>query len=269
VPVSGTVDLGEVEIAYDEIGDGSAAVVFVHGLGASAYGWRAQLAGGAERGYRTIAYDARGAGRSSKPPGPYSIETWADDLIGLCDRLGLERLALVGHSVGTMVAEHAALRLGERVGALALLGGSLEWPGATRAALEERARLARAGRMDEIAEAVASGGLTEDYRREVPAVHGLLAGMIAANDPACYAEAAFAAAGGSMLEPGHLACPALAFAGEHDVVGPPSEAEAIAAAIPACELATVPGAAHWCQIEAPERVNEVLFGFLEHAHAAS
>ena len=257
-----------IEIAYDEIGDGL-PVVFAHGLGGSAYVWRAQLAGGAERGYRAIAYDARGAARSSMAPGPYSVETWAEDLIGLCDRLGLERVALVGHSVGTMVAEQAALRLGERVWALALLGGALEWPAAMRAALEERARLARAGRLHEIAEAVAFSGLTEDYRREVPAVHGLLAGILAANDPACYAEAALAAADGRMVDPGHLGCPALAFAGEHDAVGPPSEAEAIAAAIPDCELAIIPGAAHWCQIEDPASVNEVLFGFLENAHPPS
>lgn len=267
--MSGTVTLGELELAYDEIGDGSAAVVFAHGLGGSAYGWRAQLAGGAERGYRAIAYDARGAGRSSKPPGPYSVELWADDLIGLCDQLGLERVALVGHSVGTMVAEHAALRLGERAWALALLGGALEWPAPTQAALEERARLARAGRMDEIAEAVALTGLTEAFRRELPAVHGLLVGLIAANHPASYADAALATARGGMVDPGHLACPALAFAGEHDAVGPPGEAAAIAAAIPSCELEIVPGVAHWCQIEAPGSVNDLLFGFLERANSPS
>jgi 3-oxoadipate enol-lactonase len=267
--VSGRAGLGEIELAYDEMGDGASSVVFAHGLGGSAHGWRAQLAAGAERGYRAIAYDARGAGRSSKPAGPYSIELWADDLIRLCDELGLERVALVGHSVGTMVAEHAALRLGERVWALALLGGALEWPAPTRAALEERARLARAGRMDEIAEAVALTGLTEAFRRELPAVHGLLVALIGANDPASYAEAALATARGSMVNPGHLACPGLAFAGEHDAVGPPSEAEAIAAAIPSCELAILPGVAHWCQIEAPASVNDLLFGFLERADSPS
>jgi 3-oxoadipate enol-lactonase len=267
--VSGRVSLGEIELGYDELGDGADAVVFAHGLGGSAYGWRAQLAAAAERGYRAIAYDARGAGRSSKPAGPHSIELWADDLVGLCDRLDLERVALVGHSVGTMVAEHAALRLGERAWALAMLGGALEWPAPTQATLEERARLAREGRMDEIAEAVALAGLTEAFRHERPAVHGLLVALIAANDPAGYAEAALATARGSMLDPGHLACPALAFAGEHDAVGPPSEAEAIAAAIPSCELAILPGVAHWCQIETPGSVNEVMFAFLDRANSPS
>ena len=91
------------------------AVLFVHGLGGSAYAWWAQLAACEAGGYRAIAYDQRGAGRSSKPAGPYSVEQWAEDLVGLLDALGIERAALVGHSVGCMVAEHAALRLGERV----------------------------------------------------------------------------------------------------------------------------------------------------------
>ena len=54
-----------------------------------------------------MAYDQRGAGLSAKPPGPYSVELWADDLVRLLDALEVERPLLVGHSVGCMVAEHA------------------------------------------------------------------------------------------------------------------------------------------------------------------
>jgi 3-oxoadipate enol-lactonase len=234
----------------------------VHGLGGSAYGWWAQLAALRERGYRAIAYDQRGAGRSSKPPGPYSVETWAEDLVALVDGLGAESAALVGHSVGCMVAEHAAVRLGDRARALAVLGGALEWPEEARPAFEKRAELARKGRMDEIAVAVATTGLTERCRSENPTVHGLMLELIASNDPDAYAECALATGAGSMRDPEQVACPVLAFCGADDPVTPPSFAEAIAAAVPRGEASTVEGGAHWCMLERPDAVSQRLVNFL-------
>jgi 3-oxoadipate enol-lactonase len=254
---------GGVSLAYEDGGGERAAVVFVHGLGGSAYGWWAQLAACRERGYRAIAYDQRGAGRSSKPAGPYSVELWADDIERLLDGLGVARAAFVGHSVGCMVAEHAAVRLGERVWALALLGGALEWPDEARPAFEQRAELARDGRLDEIAEAVATTGLTERCRGEQPALHGLMLGLIASNDPDAYAESALATGAGSMRDPRRVGCPVLAFCGSEDPVTPPRFAEAIAAAVPCGETATVDAAAHWCMLERPDAVSDALLGFLD------
>jgi pimeloyl-ACP methyl ester carboxylesterase len=162
-----------------------------------------------------------------------------------------------------MVAEHAALRLGERLRGLALLGGALRWRPEAGPVFEERVRLARAGRMDEIAEAVAQTGLSERCREENPALHGLFCELIASNDPKAYAESSAATAAGEMVEPERIACPTLAFCGEHDPVTPPTFAEALAAAIPNARTAVIDGAAHWCQLEAPAAVNAALLGFLE------
>src|SRR5919197_1470922 len=96
------LELEDVTIAYEERQGGgrSPTVVFVHGLGGSARSWWAQLAACEEAGYRAIAYDQRGAGLSSKPAGPYSVELWARDLLRLIEALEVERPVLVGHSVG-------------------------------------------------------------------------------------------------------------------------------------------------------------------------
>ena len=257
------IELEDVSLSYEERGPAAAdAVVFLHGLGGSAYSWWAQLAACEAQGLRAIAFDQRGAGLSSKPAGPYSVDRWAEDLERLLDGLGIGRAALVGHSVGCMIAEHAALRLGERAWGIALLGGALRWRPEAGPVFEERIRLARAGRMDEIAAAVAQTGLSERCRAENPALHGLLCHLIASNDPGAYADSAAATAVAEVVEPGRLACPALAFCGELDPVTPPSAAEAIADAIPKARAATVEGAAHWCQLEAPDAVNEILLGFL-------
>lgn len=263
--MTGRVEIDDVTLAYEDTGGDGPTVVFVHGLGGSSYGWWSQLAACSARGYRGIAYDQRGAGRSDKPPGPYSVEGWAQDLERLLDVLGADRVALVGHSVGCMVAEHGVLRLGERAWALALCGGALGWPPEAGSAFEQRAALAREGRLDEIAAAVATTGLTERARAEDPVVHGLMLAMIAANDPEGYAACAEATREGSMLEPEAIRCPTLALAGSEDAVTPPEFAAAIAAAVPGGERAIVDGAAHWCMLERPREVNETLFGFLDRA----
>jgi pimeloyl-ACP methyl ester carboxylesterase len=165
--------------------------------------------------------------------------------------------------MGCMVAERAALALGERCWALALCGGRASWPEQAGEAFEQRAALARAGRLDEVAEAVAAGGLSERCRAEQPELWGLMVASVAANDPEAYAESALAAGRASMAELAELACPVLAFAGSEDAVTPPEAAAEIAAAAPRGEAAVVPGAAHWCMLEAPAKVSRVLTGFLD------
>ena len=262
--MSRRIDIDELTLACEDRGDGP-AVLFLHGLGGSAYAWWPQLAALQAGGYRVIAHDARGAGRSSKPAGPYSVEQWADDAVGLVDAIGIERVALVGHSVGCMVAEHAALLLGERATALALCGGALEWPEGAGPVFEQRAALARGGRMDEVAEAVAAGGLSERCRAQRPELHGLMLELIASSDPEAYAESALATAAGRMRDPAAIACPLLAFAGEHDAVTPPGFAEAIADAVPGARAATVSEGAHWCMLECADVINDLLLSFLDEA----
>jgi 3-oxoadipate enol-lactonase len=260
--VLGRLDIGDATLAYQDTGGGEETVVFVHGLGGSLYRWWGQLAACRERGYRGVAYDQRGAGRSDKPAGPYSVEGWAEDLERVLDGLGIERAALVGHSVGCMVAEHAAVRLGDRVWALVAFGGALEWRPEAEGVFAERAELARAGRMEEIANTVATTGLSERARADDPVLQGVMLELVAANEPEAYARCTEATAAGSMREPDRVSCPTLAVAGSEDPVTPPDFAAAIAAAVPRGESAVIEGAAHWSMLEHPRAVDELLFGFL-------
>jgi 3-oxoadipate enol-lactonase len=262
------IEIGGITLAYEDTGDHGPSVVFLHGLGGSANAWLAQLEACRERGWRGLAYDQRGAGRSDKPRGPFSVELWAEDAGRLIDAVGIERTALVGHSVGCMIAAQAALRLGERVWALALCGGALQWRPEAGPVFEERIELARAGRMDTIAETVASTGLSERTRREDPRLLGLMREIIAANQPEPYALWSEATAKGRIEGLGGLGCPLLAFCGSEDPVTPPAASEAIAAATPRGQAAAVEGAAHWCMLEDPRATTAALFGFLDQ-HAPS
>ena len=89
------------------------------GLAADSTAWMFQIPEFAEH-YRTIVFDNRGVGRSSKPAGPYTIHEMADDAAGLLDALDIDRAHVVGVSMGGMIAQELALRHPERVRGLVL-----------------------------------------------------------------------------------------------------------------------------------------------------
>jgi non-heme chloroperoxidase len=87
------------EIFYKDWGTGL-PVVFSHGWPLNADAWDMQLMFLASRGYRAIAHDRRGHGRSSQPWNGNEMDTYADDLAELLDALDVTGVTLVGHSTG-------------------------------------------------------------------------------------------------------------------------------------------------------------------------
>lgn len=89
------------EIFYKDWGDKEGpVVVFSHGWPLSSDNWENQMFFLAGKGYRTVAHDRRGHGRSSQPWEGNDIDTWADDLLQLIEHLDLKDVTLVGHSTG-------------------------------------------------------------------------------------------------------------------------------------------------------------------------
>ena len=76
------------------------AVVFSHGYPLSSDAWEDQMLFLLQNGYRVIAHDRRGFGRSSQPANGYDYDTFADDLAELVNRLDLRAATFVGHSMG-------------------------------------------------------------------------------------------------------------------------------------------------------------------------
>lgn len=88
-----------VKISYKDWGGGD-PVVFSHGWPLSGDAWDDQMKWVADHGFRGIAHDRRGHGRSEQPWGGYDFDTFADDLNDLITSLDLRNVTLVGHSMG-------------------------------------------------------------------------------------------------------------------------------------------------------------------------
>ncbi len=107
------------ELYYKDWGSGK-PVLFSHGWPLSADMWDAQMLFLAERGYRTVAFDRRGFGRSDQPWTGYDYDTFADDIADLVKHLDLKDVMLVGFSMGggditRYVARHGTSRVSKLV----------------------------------------------------------------------------------------------------------------------------------------------------------
>ncbi|MFI6977184.1 alpha/beta fold hydrolase [Embleya sp. NPDC050154] len=124
---SRVVEVGGIRLVHDVWGEPQAPpLVLLHALGEDARDW-ARIAETLAEQWRVYAVDLRGHGRSDWP-GDYSLELMRDDLVGFLDALGLERVDLIGHSMGGIVAYLIAQEHPDRVGRLVLEDVSVPLP---------------------------------------------------------------------------------------------------------------------------------------------
>ena len=98
--------------------EGAPVVVLGSSIGTSGAMWEPQVAALSRR-YRVVRYDHRGHGGSPVPAGPYSLDDLGRDVLALLDRLGLERVAYGGLSLGGMVGMWLGIHAPERISSLA------------------------------------------------------------------------------------------------------------------------------------------------------
>jgi proline iminopeptidase len=211
---------------------------------------------------RLVYYDHRGNGRSSRPPAEsITLPRLADDAEGLRAHIGAERVVVLGHSFGGMVALQYALRYPERLRGLVLVG--------TAAAFDYRDEVAaNTRRMNPEPAALAAWGIAptddaamaENARATAPL-------YFAVWDPALgeqlFADTIFSAAAsrrGNELLQGYdvtarlreVAAPTLVLAGSDDFITPPSQAERIQRGILNADLAIFEHCGHHPYAEQPE-----------------
>lgn len=116
---SHVVDLDGVNIHYLDNGGTGPVLICLHGTSMSANCW-GHLAASLKDGFRVIAVDMRGHGKSDRPSSNYTMNEMAGDIAGLIERLGLESVSFIGSSVGNQVAVAYAAAHPERVAGMIL-----------------------------------------------------------------------------------------------------------------------------------------------------
>jgi 3-oxoadipate enol-lactonase len=135
---SKVIRVGDVGIAYKLSGPGNAPVVLLsHCFSADHQFWDAHLP--ACEGFRVLRYDTRGHGASDHPPGPYTLNMLAGDVVRLLDRLAIERVHFAGVSMGGMIGQTFALQYPDRLASLALINTTPVYSADQRSAWRERA----------------------------------------------------------------------------------------------------------------------------------
>lgn len=113
------VKAGDINVYYEIHGSGDQTLTLNRGLGADLLSWFPQVPE-FSRHFQTLVFDNRGAGRSDKPDSPYSIQQMASDVNNLLLALQIERTALLGISMGGMIAQEFAIHYPEKLTCLIL-----------------------------------------------------------------------------------------------------------------------------------------------------
>ena len=259
------LDANGIRIHYETDGSGP-PVVLVHGLGGTGMDvWKKQAAPLAGE-FHVVTYDQRGCGRTTVTPGPYTVELLATDLDALLDGLGLDRVALVGHSAGGGLVLHYAATRPARVAAVAGVGAVVELAEPGREAMEARAQAVEGGDMAGVAVTVATNGMAPSFREAHPEEFQEWISLLGSNDPSGYAahcRAIVAMAGNADLA--RVEAPAVLVAGELDQASPLAVNRDNATRLPNAELVEIADCAHIIPWEKPDELLAALQPFLRRA----
>ena len=254
------------DTAWERHGSGP-PVVLIHGFGLNRAMWQWQRPALTPH-FGVLSYDLLGHGESARPAGTPDLVMFSRQLRALMDRCGIERAAVVGFSLGGMIARRFALDHPGRLSALAILHSPHDRSPAERNAVRARVRLAQENGPAAGVDAALERWFTPAFRAEAPETIARVRSWITRNNPAVYAQAyRVLAEGDAEIARGleRIACPTLVMTGADDPGNTPAMARAMAGLIPDARLVVLPGLRHMALAESPPAINAPLCVFLRDA----
>jgi pimeloyl-ACP methyl ester carboxylesterase len=262
-PLKTATTASGLALGYREAGAGP-AIVFLHGIGSGSEGWEAQLAHFG-KAHRAIAWDAPGYGGSGdlEPLAPAAAD-YADALAGLLDALNIERVTLVGNSLGALMSAAFVHRYPARVSALVLSDAA---SGHARLDAEDRNEKLMQ-RLDDVAE-LGPAGMAEKRASKLigsaaeTGARNKVVRVMSKIRPKGYGQAArMLSLADIFAELQGCRAPALVVCGAEDQATPPESNRKIAAALPGARFELLAGIGHLPYAEAPARFNALVGEFL-------
>jgi len=269
-----TAPANTVRLHIDDTGGDGRPVVLIHGWPLSAQAWEPQVSVLQAAGYRVVAYDRRGFGRSDKPAFGYGYDALADDLQRVIEQCGLEDVTLVGFSMGggevaRYIARHGEARLRSVVFAAAVPPYLMQTPDNLKGPLTPEKAQQMKGAL-----AADRGAFFDEFTRDFFSANGVLQVTESQRADAialCHQSAQQAA----------LACmdafattdfredlklvkvPTLVIHGEADAILPiEGSGQRTHRAIPQSELVKLAGAPHGLNVSHAQAFNDALLSFL-------
>lgn len=267
-----TTENGE-SLYVEEYGDGSAdsrdgsgpTVVALHGLGGGGYFFAGTGRSLGSSG-RLICPDMPGSGLSQRGERAVSFDRFVDAVVQLIASKTAARVALLGHSMGTIIALKVYARIPDRVGSLIFVGGLPAPLPEARARLRDRARLARTAGMAAVAPTIVPVVFAGRSLDAMPDKVGMFERLLAASDAEGYAQTALALAEASAEDVvPRVRVPCLCVTGTEDRYAPPGAVRAFADSIHGAVFQELAGCGHMPFFEVPEAFSDVVQGHLSPA----
>jgi 3-oxoadipate enol-lactonase len=262
-PMKQKTEIKGRKIAYALLGPESApAVVLGHALGANSHIWGYQLPLLTAK-FRVLVYDLPGHGESDPPIGSDSFDDFANDLAALLDHARISRIALVGLSIGGMIAQHFALLHPDRLRALVLCSTGCQTNEAGKKVFEDRIAQVNEGGIETQVEGSIGRWFTPQFTNAAPATIEWVKWMYRNTSPAGFTNGCRAIQKLDTVDRlSRITVPTLLVPGELDPAFPESISRTMQSRIKDAQLEVLTAAAHIGNVERPHQFNEILFKFL-------
>jgi len=258
------IKANHIQINYELSGKkGAPVVVLSHSLACGLLIWNPQM-DALNPHFQVLRYDLRGHGDSEVPPGPYTLELLAEDVIGLLDALNIDRMHFLGMSIGGMIGQSLALNHANRLRSLVLCDTASIIPQEAQPIWQERIEKTRAKGMESQVNETMERWFTPAFLKQNPPMVGLIRKQILATPVAGYLGCAEAIRRLNYLNRlAQIKLPTLIMVGEDDPGTPVSASQAMHERIPNSKLVILPSARHLSNVEQAEAFNAALLAFLK------
>jgi 3-oxoadipate enol-lactonase len=248
-------------LSYDVSGRANAPPLLLsNALGTTADMWTPQMAA-FTNAFRVVRYDTRGHGRSSVPPGSYTIDQLGRDALAVLDAAGVDRAHVCGLSLGGLTAMWLGINAPQRVVSLILSSTAARI--GTPEGWTDRIQQVRTIGLAPIADATMQRWFTPPFRQRRPEVVSRYRAMVAGCHPDGYVGCCSAIRDADLREAIRgIDAPALVVAGASDPVATPDHGREMRAAIARSRMVTL-DAAHLSNVERADEFNATVLEFLD------
>ena len=257
------IDSNGIQLNYQSSGSiHSPTVIMSHSLAATHAMWNPQM--DILKDYHVIRYDTRGHGDSDAPDTDYSLDMLADDLLGLMDSLDVDRAHYIGLSMGGMIGQTAALRAPTRFLSLSFCDTMSRVPPEMISTWDDRINMAQTKGMGSLVESTVSRWFSENYINNNKDTIDWISDMIINTQVSGFCGCCRAIQGLDLTEKiSAIKVPTQMIVGEDDPGTPVSAHKIMHEKIQGSELAIIPNALHFSNVEQQSAFNQAYMTFLK------